>query len=158
MQCPSNSKGVLVLNWLTPELIWFSCGVVLIFLEFVVPGVILVFFGAGAVLTSILVWMGILPGATGQLVVFAVSSLALLFGLRKYASRFFRGDSTEQQDDEYTGKIARVVKDIVPGTSEGKVFFEGTYWRADSSVRILSGSSVLIKGKSNITLFVEPVN
>lgn len=50
-------EGVMF-NWLSSELIWFSCGVVLIFLEFAVPGVILVFFGAGAILTSLLVWIG----------------------------------------------------------------------------------------------------
>ncbi len=145
-------------DWLSPELLWFSCGVVLIFLEFAVPGVILVFFGVGAILTSILTWVGILPGITGQLIVFGVSSLALLFGLRKYASRFFKGGSTEEQDYEYTGKLARVVKEIVPGSLEGKVFFEGTDWKADSLVIIPEGSSVRITGKNNITLIVEPVN
>ncbi len=145
-------------DWLTPELIWFSGGVILIFLEFAVPGVILVFFGVGAILTSILTWAGMLPGTTGQLIVFGVSSLALLFGLRKYASRFFKGGSTEEQDDEYTGKLARVVTGIVPGSLEGKVFFEGTDWKADSLVSIPEGSSVRITGKSNITLIVEPVN
>ncbi|MCD4706446.1 MAG: NfeD family protein [Candidatus Sabulitectum sp.] len=144
-------------SWLSPELVWFGCGVVLIFLEFAVPGVILVFFGAGAILTSILTWAGVLPGVTGQLVVFSISSLALLFGLRKYAARFFRGESTEEQDDEYTGKIARVTRGITPGSVVGKVFFEGTDWKAESSVEIPEGSSVRITGKNNITLFVEPV-
>ncbi len=145
-------------DWLSPELLWFSCGVVLIFLEFAVPGVILVFFGAGAILTSLLTWAGILPGMVGQVTVFGVSSLVLLFGLRKYASRFFKGDSTEEKDDEYAGKLARVTREIYPGSIEGKVFFEGTDWRADSSVTIPAGSSVRITGKRNITLIVEPVN
>ncbi|MCK5842865.1 MAG: NfeD family protein [Candidatus Sabulitectum sp.] len=145
-------------DWLTPELIWFSGGVILIFLEFAVPGVILVFFGVGAILTSILTWAGMLPGTTEQLIVFGVSSLTLLFGLRKYASRFFKGGSTEERDDEYTGKLARVVTGIVPGSLEGKVFFEGSDWKADSLVSIPEGSSVRITGKNNITLIVEPVN
>lgn len=144
-------------DWLTPELIWFSSGVVLIFLEFAVPGVILVFFGIGAVLTSLLVWVGILPGAVEQLVFFTVSSLALLFGLRKYASRFFMGESTEERGDEYTGKMVRVTRDIIPGSVDGKVFFEGTEWKAESSVKVYEGSTARITGKNNITLIVEPV-
>ena len=144
-------------NWLTPELIWFIGGVILIFLEFIVPGVILVFFGLGAILTSVLTWIGILPGATGQLLVFTVSSLALLFGLRKYASRFFKGDSSQEKDDEYRGKLARVTLDIIPGSPGGKVFFEGTDWKADSHVKIPAGSSVRITDKNNITLLVEPI-
>lgn len=147
----------IMFSWLTPSLVWFCCGVVLILLEFAVPGVILVFFGLGAVFTSILSWAGILSGVTGQLVVFLVSSLALLFGLRRYASRFFKGDSTEENDDEYTGKIARVSRDVLPDTLDGKVFFEGTNWKAVSSVKITRGSSVRITGKKNITLIVEPV-
>ncbi len=145
-------------SWLTPELIWFGCGVVLIFLEFAVPGVILVFFGAGAILTSVLAWAGILPGVTGQLVFFAVSSLALLFGLRKYASRFFTGESTEERGDEYTGKMVRVTRDILPGSVDGKVFFEGTEWKAESSVKVYEGSTARITGKNNITLLVEPAD
>lgn len=142
---------------LSPELIWFCAGVILILLEFAVPGVILVFFGLGAVLTSALTWAGLLHGATAQLVVFAFSSLALLFGLRKYAGRFFKGDSSEEKDDEYAGKIVRVTRKIAPGSIDGKVFFEGTEWKADSSEEISEGASVKITGKNNITLIVEPV-
>ena len=142
-------------GWITPELIWFVCGIVMIFLEFTLPGVILVFFGVGAVITSILVWIGLLPSPFSQLLVFGVSSLGLLFGLRKYASKFFKGGSKEEEDDEYSGKPARVTEKIVPGELSGKVFFEGSDWKADSKEIIEEGVSVKVIGKNNITLIVE---
>ncbi len=145
-------------EWLTPELIWFCGGIILVFMEFVIPGVILVFFGVGAILTSALTWIGILPGVTEQLIVFGVSSLTLLFALRKYASKFFKGDSTEEKESEYSGKIAVVTQSIIPGSLKGKVSFEGTDWKAVSQVKIPEGTSVLITGKNNITLMVKPVN
>jgi len=144
-----------MVNWLTPELVWFGFGVVLVLLEFVVPGVILVFFGAGAILTAILTWAGAIPRPACQLAVFGVSSLVLLFGLRRYAARFFKGATTEGQEDEYEGKIAKVSRDIVPGSVDGRVYFEGTEWKAESSVEIAAGTSVRITGKKNITLIVE---
>lgn len=145
-------------GWITPQLVWFVCGIVMILLEFTLPGVILVFFGVGAIITSILVWVGVLSSPVSQLVVFAVSSLGLLFGLRKYASKFFKGASTEEEDDEYFGKPARVTQKIVPGELSGKVFFEGSDWKADSEVEIGEGASVKVIGKNNITLIVEEQN
>ncbi len=142
-------------GWITPELIWFVCGVVMIFLEFMLPGVILVFFGVGAIITSILAWVGLLSSPFSQLVVFGVSSLGLLFGLRKYASKFFKGDSTEEENDEYFGKPARVTQRIIPGELSGKIFFEGSDWKADSKEIIEEGASVRVIGKDNITLIVE---
>jgi len=40
--------------------IWFIAGLVLILLEFVVPGVILVFFGAGAWVVALGMWLGVI--------------------------------------------------------------------------------------------------
>lgn len=144
-------------GWLTAELIWFLAGIILILLEFMVPGVLLVFFGVGALLTALLVWLGVTGGALGQLVFFSVSSLALLFGLRRFAAGFFRGDTSGESDSEYEGKTARAVTAIEPGSIDGRVFFEGTDWKAESSVSIPRGAPVRITGKRNITLFVEPL-
>ena len=79
-------------GWQTPQLVWLSVGVILILLEFMVPGVILVFLGIGVVFTAALTWLGVLPNATWQVIFFCGSSLALLFGLRKYFGRFFKGN------------------------------------------------------------------
>ena len=45
------------MDWLTPELIWFLIGLVLIILEFGIPGVVTVFFGIGAWLVSFVMFV-----------------------------------------------------------------------------------------------------
>lgn len=148
-------------DWLTPQLLWFSIGVILILLEFMVPGVILVFFGIGAVLTAALTWLGILPGPTWQLIFFCVCSLGLLFGLRRYFGKFFKGDVAGEEDysesREYAGQRARVTTTISPNSPDGRIQFEGTEWKAVSYRYIAEGEIVEIVEKTNITFTVKPV-
>jgi membrane protein implicated in regulation of membrane protease activity len=149
-------------EWLTPQLVWFAIGVILILLEFMVPGVILVFFGIGAILTAALSWFGILPGPTWQLIFFCVSSLGLLFGLRKYFSKFFKGDVAGEdgysESREYAGEKARVTTAISPNSPDGRIQFEGTEWKAVSSRYIPEGEIVEIVEKKNITFTVKQVS
>ena len=149
-------------DWLSPQLVWFALGVILIMLEFMVPGVILVFFGIGAVITAALTWFGILPTATWQVIVFCVSSLGLLFGLRKYFSRFFKGEVEGEEgysaSKEYAGQQARVIRAISPNSPDGRIQFEGTEWKAVASRYIPEGEIVEIIEKHNITFTVRPVN
>lgn len=144
-------------GWITPGFIWFVVGVVLVLLEFAVPGVLLVFFGAGALLTAALSWSGVLVSSAGQLVFFGVSSLALLFGLRRYVAKFFKGDTVTEKDEEYIGRTAKALTDIIPNEINGRVFFQGTNWNAESDVHIRNGSVVRVTGKKNITLMVAPM-
>jgi membrane protein implicated in regulation of membrane protease activity len=148
-------------DWISPQLLWFLTGVALILLEFVVPGVILVFFGMGAVLTAALTWLGILPGATWQVIVFLASSLALLFVLRKYFSHFFKGDVDDEErfsaSREYAGQQAKVTAAISPDSPDGRIMFEGTVWKAVSDTYIREGEIVQIVWKKNITITVKPV-
>jgi membrane protein implicated in regulation of membrane protease activity len=149
-------------DWLTPQLLWFLFGVVLIILEFTVPGVILVFFGIGAVLTAALVWLGILTNATWQVLFFVVSSLTLLFLLRKYFSLFFKGEVEDRESfqgsKEYAGQRARVTTAISPGSPGGRIRFEGTEWNAVSDRYIPEGELVEIVDKKNITFTVRQVS
>lgn len=144
-------------DFVSPAFLWFVAGVVLILLEFAIPGVLIVFFGAGAMMTALLSWAGLLQGALAQLLFFLVSSLALLFGLRRFVAGSFRGDTTQENDEDFKGKTARAVTDITPGSLDGRVAFQGTEWKAESQVAVARGESVTITGKKNITLAVEPL-
>ncbi len=150
------------MDWLRPEFFWLIVGVVLLLLEFLVPGVILVFFGIGGILTAILVWTGIIESYAGQLIVFGATSLVLLFLLRRTLSRHFRGGVTRQADyderAEYAGKTARVIRRIVPNSSEGRIHFEGAEWNAESDETIEIGALVEITGKENITYTVRALS
>ena len=137
-------------------LIWFLAGVGMLFLELAIPGIVFCFFGAGAIITAIFIWFGILPNLTWQLIVFISTSLILLLTLRKYLSQYFKGDSEEEEDSEYVGKTVIVTRTIIPGTIEGRIFLNGTEWKATSDIRIEKDTNVIITQKKNITFSVEP--
>ncbi|MDB6079998.1 MAG: hypothetical protein JWO82_3745, partial [Akkermansiaceae bacterium] len=95
-----------------PKIAWLLFGVVLIALEFFAPGVILVFFGLGAIIASLTTWTGLTPELGEQTMVFGISSLVLLFGLRHFVKKWFVGHTQHSggnHDDDFTGKEARVL-------------------------------------------------
>lgn len=143
------------MNWLTPELFWFLLGLALLLAEFALPGIIIMFFGIGAWITALTTWMGLTPNATSQNIVFAISSLVLLFVMRRRLKQIFVGTTTNDTiEDEFTGKEARVVSEI--DSSKGKVELKGAEWNARSVETISANSLVIIERREGLTLHVRP--
>lgn len=143
---------------MNPALIWFVAGLVLVLAEFALPGVILVFLGLGAWVTSFCVWMGWAESSSVQTAVFAISSLVLLVGLRRVFKDWFMGrsmsGSAEADLEEFLGRKARVVSEISPDGT-GKVEFKGVHWNAQSSDAVMSGEMVIITGREGLALIVK---
>jgi membrane protein implicated in regulation of membrane protease activity len=142
------------------EIIWFIAGLIMILLEFVQPGLVIVFFGAGAWVVSLLTYLDILDSLRSQLLVFGGVSLALLLGLRRWVRDKFYGHVGRQQDllqnlDEFTGKPVTVLEDVVPGKPGGKVEFKGSPWRAVSEQTIRKGETALIVAMDGLTLVIK---
>ncbi len=140
-----------------PELVWFIIGLLLFLLELVLPGFVIFFFGVGAWLTALLCLVAN-PNVDIQIVVFAVTSVLALLGLRRMIQkRFFYRDEgrSEVIEDEFTGKEAKALMDFEPGT-QGKVEFKGTTWKAESNDPVREGQIVIIKHKNDFKLNVEP--
>jgi len=146
----------------SPSLIWFFAGVTSLIAELLVPGFILIFFTAGCWITGLIVWLTDIELST-QILIFTVSSLALLFSLRKYSMKIFKGTTSDDFDDHYTdskiGKTAIVTKAITPGMF-GEIKFMGSFWRAISDINIEEGQSVLIvsqEPEDRLTFRVKPL-
>jgi membrane protein implicated in regulation of membrane protease activity len=141
---------------LTPPVIWFLVGVVLLLLELALPGLVIFFFGLGAWIVALC--LVLFPvNITWQLLIFVISSLAGLFLLRRFLKeKFFREDESNKSslEEEFIGKTAVADTDINPGIS-GKVNFKGTQWTAISDEAIKKGEKVRIKERESITLIVE---
>jgi len=140
-----------------PELFWFLIGLGLFLLELVIPGFFIFFFGLGAWVTALVCLLGE-PGINLQIVIFAITSVLSLIGLRRIIQRKFfysKGDESGEVEDEFTGKEALAVTDF-GGQQTGKVEFKGTTWKAESSSEIKSGQRVIILEKDNFKLIVEP--
>lgn len=142
------------------EIIWFVAGLVMILLEFMQPGLVIFFFGAGAWIVSLLTYLDILETLTAQLLVFGVVSLGLLLGLRRWVKDKFYGHVGAKQNlnenlDEFTDKPVVVLKDVIPGKSGGQVEFKGAPWRADSDETIKIGESASIIEIDGLTLKIK---
>ncbi len=145
-----------------PVLIWFLAGLALILAEFMIPGVILIFFGVGAWITALSTWMGLTPGWTSQLLTFAVSSVVMLVLLRRwFRARFFGyvegGQDPEDNLDDLAGHEVTVSRDIAPGEM-GKVQYKGASWSASSESNLAEGDRAIIVRTEGIALVVRPVS
>jgi membrane protein implicated in regulation of membrane protease activity len=149
------------LSSITPEIIWTIVGLLFIFVEFFIPGLVIAFFGVGALVTALTTWIGITPSLSLQLIVFIVSSILLLILLRRLLKRTFLGKAQEETFDRNfnieIGKIIPVVEFIQPGEVGGKVRYQGTNWTASATEPIAPGESVEITGIDGLTLIVEKV-
>ncbi|OGQ57301.1 MAG: hypothetical protein A3J24_10410 [Deltaproteobacteria bacterium RIFCSPLOWO2_02_FULL_53_8] len=141
----------------SPALLWAIAGVILIVIELVSFSFVLVFLGAGCLITALVTWLGLTSGTNMQLVAFSISSLLLLIFFRKTALKMFAGHGVNMADD--IGQRIKVVKDIPPH-GEGDVLYRGSVWNAisDSNETIPEGSTVEITATEGIRLKVKKVS
>lgn len=145
-------------DFLKPEIIWFLIGIVLLVLEFAMPGLIVFFFGVGACVVALICLLTDITLNT-QLLIFIITSVLSLLCLRKWLKGVFLGHVVSKQDitrnlEEFIGQKAVVKEKIIPKAG-GKVEFRGTNWVAEADVEIAEGTVVEIIGKDNITLKVK---
>jgi len=144
-------------------LLWFLFGLGIMVLELVQPGFIVIFFGIGAWITALVVWLGGVESLNIQLLVFLISSILSLLALRKWLQSTLQGhvsetEVSESKLDDFLGHKAKVTTDVSPDTADGRVEFRGTEWSATAKAPIPAGTTVRIVSKKNLTLGVEPIN
>lgn len=145
---------------LNPAFWWAVAGLALMISEFAVPGLILFFFGIGALLTALLTWL--LPlSLDWQIAVFIVTSLASLFGLRRFLKPVFTGRTSG--GPEGSGELSQLVgtRGEVTNTIEtgktGRILLNGATWKAVAGEPISEGTTVEVTAQNNLTLTVKPV-
>lgn len=146
-------------EWLRPELIWFFIGLVLLFVEMIVPGLIVAFFAFGAWVVAA---VGLFTPLTvnQQLALFIMTSVLSLALARSWLKNLFTGYVSSRSDGsvdlgEFVGQRAMVIQRISP-KMPGRVEFHGTTWPATADREIVEGSVVEIVAKDNLTLKVKP--
>jgi len=145
---------------LRPEVIWFFVGLVLLFVEMVVPGLIIAFFAFGAWVVAAVCLFTTLS-VNQQLALFVMSSVLSLGVARSWLRNMFTGYVSSRSDGsvdlgEFVGRRATVVETITP-KRPGRVEFHGTTWLAEADVEIARGAVVEIQSKDNLTLKVKAV-
>lgn len=145
---------------LSSELMWFLCGLIFLLAEFLIPGFIIFFFGVGAWVVALLLWINVDISFTSQLFIFLFSSIVSLVVFRRYGKKYYLGKmktDDEQKFDDIKGEKATVTAEIVPNRTDGRVEFHGTLWNAQSDTPIAKGTVVEIVERNNLVLKVKAV-
>ena len=142
---------------LSPAFWWTIAGIILMICEFAVPGLILFFFGLGALVTALAAWMFPLS-LTAQLAVFVAASLVSLFVLRRLLKPVFTGKTTAVTRDALSEGLVDaegiVSEPVAPG-APGKILLNGTHWKAESDETLSEGVAVIVTGQKSLTLIVK---
>ena len=141
---------------LTEANTWIILGVALLILEIFSTSFYSLFFGVGALVTGLVVWLGGFDDLFTQIAFFALTSLlSLLFFRNKFMNIFLKkGGEFKEIIDEFA-----IVYIAIPAGGEGKVFYRGSDWIAyeKDGEPIEEGSKVLIKKIDGIKLIVDKV-
>lgn len=137
---------------------WIIAGLVLVIAEFMVSGLVVIFFGIAALIVGALIYLGLLQDWTWALTLFAVLSVALLVFVRRYLRDYFMGNEVAARGPEdsagLVGQRATVQGDFHNGI--GTVVYRGARWQAQSSHPLKDGDMVRISEHEGIWLTVEP--
>jgi membrane protein implicated in regulation of membrane protease activity len=138
---------------------WAVVGLLLIGAETFIPGLAIIFFGMGAVVTSLLC---LLPpfaaDPAAQALFWTGSSLFLLALLRKTFMRLLKGSVfyrvPKDEVDGIAGELAVVTERIHP-EEPGRVKFRGTSWKAVAYLESFEpGDSVRVISREGLALVV----
>ena len=141
--------------------LWLSSGIFLTAIEFLVPGLVMVFVGLGSLTVALGMHLGYIDGTIQQFITFFISSIIYLLTLRFLVLRFFTSVTRKEnidEDEEVMGSIVELVADINSGEF-GRVEHSGSSWqaRAEGDQTILKGEQVKIIGRDNITWIVQKI-
>ena len=141
--------------------LWLGSGIFLMAIEFLVPGLVLVFVGLGSLTVVFGMHFGYIDGILQQFITFFISSIIYLLTLRFLVLRFVPSVTRKEnidEDEEVIGSIVELVADINSGEF-GRVEHSGSSWqaRAEGDQTILKGEQVKIIGRDNITWIVQKI-
>jgi len=141
--------------------LWLGSGIFLMAIEFLVPGLVMVFVGLGALTVALGMHLGHIDGVLQQFITFFISSIIYLLTLRFLVLRFVPTVTRKEnidEDEEVMGSIVEIVADINSGEF-GRVEHSGSSWqaRAEGDQTILKGEQVKIIGRDNITWIVQKI-
>ena len=141
--------------------LWLGSGIFLMAIEFLVPGLVMVFVGLGSLTVVFGMHFGYIDGILQQFITFFISSIVYLLTLRFLVLRFVPSVTRKEnidEDEEVMGSIVEIVADINSGEF-GRVEHSGSSWqaRAEGDQTILKGEQVKIIGRDNITWIVQKI-
>lgn len=151
----------LTIDWsLSPAAAWTLLGVLLILAEFVVPGVIVMFFGAAAIIVGGLLLVGMPLSLNVQIMLFGIIAILLLLLARKRVQAWFVGRSEHAGDGVEAMQAGASVTAMQPfDDRRGVVSYRGARWNAEllpgEPVGVEAGQRLWIVGRHGLVLQVS---
>lgn len=137
---------------------WLILGVLLMALEVLAPAMVLMWFGFGAVVTGIALWVFPALPLGGQILIFALVSLVSVFGWRKsgFREENIKSDTPDLNNRLYShvGKEYVLTGAIING--RGSIRVGDTAWRVQGA-DMPSGTRVKVTGVDGVIFTVEKV-
>ena len=142
-------------------IIWLGLGFFFMATEFLVPGLVMVFVGLGALTVALSMYLGYIDSLIQQFLIFFISSIIYLISLRFLVLSFVptnRRKENIDEDEEVIGKIVEIISDI-NSDEFGRIEHSGSSWKARSEggQSILKGEQAKIVGRDNITWIVKKI-
>ncbi len=138
---------------------WLGLGIVLVLAEMLLPGLVSVFVGMGALTVAALIHYQYVDSIAGQFIAWFLSSIAYIFSLRLLAMKYYPTDTMKQKIDDdllVIGSVVEVVE-MIPSGGLGRIAHSDSTWKALSHEEgnIHAGEKVKVIGRDNITWLVE---
>ncbi len=139
---------------------WLIFGLCLIFIELMVPGLVVIFLGIGALFIALLLWLGVLKTWISSFTAWFISSLAFLILLRGVFKKYLPGEVTKNyidEDDDAFGSVVDVIETVTSENNDGRIKFRGTSWTAKCiEGEIKTGEKAKIIYRDDMVWIVEP--
>ncbi len=146
-------------DWQT--LLWLGLGMGLAASELLLPGMVVIFLGLGALLVALLRWLGLITTLPQSVLVWMVATTILALVLRNYLLRFFPPDKSYtpyRPDLEDLGTEVDVVETVRASDANGRVRHGGTTWQAQSlGEEIPAGGRARLVTRQDLVWMVAPV-
>ena len=142
--------------------IWWIIGAILVLLEFLLPGLVVVFLGLGAFVVAALLHFGLISGIFQELLAWFISSIFFLVTLRFLVMLYYPSDTKKEDVNEDHGVIGTVVDlfEDITKNQKGRIRHSDSTWPAESEngEEIKAGEKVEIVGRDNLTWIVKKIN
>lgn len=139
-----------------PSYIWLIIMAVMIVVEVSVPGLVSIWFAAGAFAAYLSTFLG--AGTAVQVMVFLLVSILLLLLTRPLAKKYINERAAKTNKDTIPGRTAIVTEEVNNLAATGHVTIDGLPWTARAAVEeeiIPVGEEVVIEKIEGVKCIVK---
>jgi membrane protein implicated in regulation of membrane protease activity len=138
-------------------LLWSAIGAALVALELIVPGLFLLWFGAAALVTGLMAWIGGGWGLLNELALFTALAACAVGAAMAFARRprpKARPNGINDRAGQLIGRQVALSEPIAGG--RGRIFIGDTLWPVEGP-DLAAGTMVRITGHKGMVLMVQAV-